>query len=115
MGYGIQRRKWQAAGMAVLASALVVAGCGSAGGGQTENKTVGANVPANAAGGGSGSAGTVKVGALLTFTGPYAPLGESIRNGFELYLDEHHRQLGGRNAEVKYEDDQFDPQVALRK
>ncbi|ATY86569.1 ABC transporter substrate-binding protein [Kyrpidia spormannii] len=52
---------------------------------------------------------------ILSATGTFAPLTESIRNGFQLYLDQHNGMLGGRKVEIKFEDDQEDPQVALRK
>ncbi|WP_288008784.1 ABC transporter substrate-binding protein [Kyrpidia sp.] len=61
------------------------------------------------------SSDTLKVGMILSATGTFAPLTESIRNGFQLYLDQHNGMLGGRKVEIKFEDDQEDPQVALRK
>ncbi|MBX6394374.1 MAG: ABC transporter substrate-binding protein [Alicyclobacillaceae bacterium] len=63
----------------------------------------------------SAAAQTLKIGMIMSATGTFAPLTESIRNGFQLYLDEHNNMLGGRKVEIKFEDDQEDPQVALRK
>ncbi len=64
--------------------------------------------------GGGGGDEALKIGALLSFTGTFAKLAESIRNGFDLFIKENDGQLGGRPVEVLYEDDEGDPQVALR-
>ncbi len=58
---------------------------------------------------------TIKIGFVLSFTGPLAPLSEGIKQGFELFLEEHNGKLGGKNVELKFEDDEGNPQVALRK
>ncbi len=58
---------------------------------------------------------TIKIGVMLSFTGPYAPLAESVKNGFDLYLEENDNKLGGRNVEVIYEDDEGDQKQALSK
>lgn len=63
----------------------------------------------------NGSKEKIKIGILLSQTGTFAPLAESIKNGFDLYLEEHDNMLGGRNVEIVYEDDEANPQVALRK
>ncbi len=75
-------------------------GCGGGGGGGGQ--------------GGGGGDEALKIGALLSFTGTFAKLAESIRNGFDLFIKENDGQLGGRPVEVLYEDDEGDPQVALR-
>ncbi len=75
-------------------------GCGGGGGGGGQ--------------GGGGGDEALKIGALLSFTGTFAKLAESIRNGFDLFIKENDGQLGGRRVEVLYEDDEGDPQVALR-
>jgi branched-chain amino acid transport system substrate-binding protein len=77
-----------------------VTGCGGGGGGGGQ--------------GGGGGDEALKIGALLSFTGTFAKLAESIRNGFDLFIKENDGQLGGRPVEVLYEDDEGDPQVALR-
>lgn len=82
-----------------LAGAALLGAAGCGGGGES---------------GGGGGGESVRIGALLSSTGVYATLGESIRNGFELYLKENDGKLGGMDAEVLYEDDEGDPQVALR-
>ncbi|MCL6593945.1 MAG: ABC transporter substrate-binding protein, partial [Alicyclobacillus sp.] len=104
-------------GTAVLATGLFLAGCGSNGSSPPQGS---ANHPGTVnnspqAQGTAPAGGTFKIGAILSFTGPYAPLSDSIRNGFNLYVQQHHGMLGNEKVEVKYEDDQLDPQVALRK
>jgi branched-chain amino acid transport system substrate-binding protein len=58
---------------------------------------------------------TVKIGVILSSSGPFAALAENIKNGFELYLEQNNQTFGGKKVEVKYEDDEGNPQVALRK
>lgn len=58
---------------------------------------------------------TVKIGSILIFSGAFAELGENIRNGFELYLDQHDNKLGNREVEIIYEDSEGKPKTALRK
>lgn len=57
----------------------------------------------------------LKVGIMLSFTGPYAPLAEGVQNGFDLYLKQNDNKLGGREVEVIYEDDENDQKQALTK
>lgn len=61
------------------------------------------------------AAETIKIGFILSQTGTFAPLSEGIINGFNLYLDENDGMLGGKEVEIKVEDDEANPQVALRK
>ncbi|MCL6593623.1 MAG: ABC transporter substrate-binding protein [Alicyclobacillus sp.] len=105
---------WKTAGVALVASSLILAGCGSAGTSGNSSSSAGGGNNAVTANSG-GAAGTFKVGVILSFSGTFAPLSESIRNGFNLYLQQHNNMLGNYKVEVKYEDDQADPQVALRK
>lgn len=56
---------------------------------------------AGCTGGGPGSGSeTVKVGFVLPFSGTYSLLGESIRNGFKLRVDQLDGEIGG--SEVEY-------------
>lgn len=79
------------------AALLGITGCGADGGG-----------------GGQGGDEPIRIGAILTLSGPYAALGESIRNGMDLFLEQNDNQIAGREVEVRYEDGEGDPQVALR-
>jgi branched-chain amino acid transport system substrate-binding protein len=55
----------------------------------------------------------VKVGILVTLSGPGAVLGQQARDGFLLALKQHDGKLGGREAEVIVADDELKPDVAL--
>lgn len=76
------------------------AGCGGGGGGQGDE---------------SGDSESIKIGVLLSFSGPFATLSEGIKNGIELYLEQNGNKVGGRPVEISYEDDEGEPQPALRK
>ena len=56
---------------------------------------------------------TLKLGVLLPLSGPFEALGAYTREGLELYLKEHHNQLGGRPVTLDYGDDQNNPSVGL--
>lgn len=85
--------------VAVLAlGALVLSGCGSS---------------LDQSGGGGQSAGDVKIGLLIPLSGVYAPLGEDMRNGFQLYLDQHGGKLGGRAVKVVTADEGEGPQTGV--
>lgn len=57
--------------------------------------------------------GELKIGLLLTLSGPAAVLGEQARNGFMLALEEMDGELGGMSAEVIVVDDELKPDVAV--
>jgi branched-chain amino acid transport system substrate-binding protein len=57
----------------------------------------------------------IKIGAILSFSGTFAPLSESIKEGMELYFELQGNKIGNRPVTIKYEDDEANPQVALRK
>ncbi|TYB71100.1 ABC transporter substrate-binding protein [Nonomuraea sp. PA05] len=83
---------------AALALALALAGCAGSSLDQS---------------GGGPTGGTVKIGLLVPLSGVYAPLGEDMRNGFQLYLDQHGGKLGGRTAEVVSADEGEGPQTGV--
>ncbi len=56
--------------------------------------------------------GPVTVGLLVTLSGPGAVLGQHARDGFELYLKQHHGRLGGRDVNLVVVDDELKPDVA---
>lgn len=80
------------------AALLGAAGCGGGGGG-----------------GQGGGSGPIRIGALLAFSGPFAPLSESTRNGMDLFFEQNDNAIGDRPVEISYEDSEGNPQVALRK
>lgn len=57
----------------------------------------------------------VKVGVVLTLSGPSAVLGQQARNGLELALKDLGGKLGGREAELVVVDDELKPDVAVTK
>ncbi|MEB8386718.1 ABC transporter substrate-binding protein [Rhodobacteraceae bacterium KMM 6894] len=53
----------------------------------------------------------VKVGLILSLSGPGAVLGEEMRNGVDLAFEQLGGQLGGLDAELIFEDDQRKPDI----
>jgi branched-chain amino acid transport system substrate-binding protein len=90
---------------AIVACAVAVAmGCGSV---DTES--------AEDAGGGGAAAeqGPVKVGLVIPQSGVYAPLGEDMKAGWELYLSQHGGKLGGREVETVVADEGEGPDTGV--
>lgn len=61
------------------------------------------------------SAQSVKVGVMLTLSGPAAVLGQHARDGFNLGLKHLGGKLGGLNAELVVVDDELKPDVGVQK
>lgn len=59
------------------------------------------------------AAAPVKVGVLVTLSGPAAVLGQQVRDGVELALKQRHGMVGGRPAELVVVDDELKPDVAV--
>ncbi|HEX8167692.1 MAG TPA: ABC transporter substrate-binding protein [Beijerinckiaceae bacterium] len=57
----------------------------------------------------------VKVGIIVTLSGPAATLGQQARDGFNLAVKEMGGKFGGRDAEVVVVDDELKPDVAVTK
>src|SRR5947209_5229426 len=57
----------------------------------------------------------VRVGVLVTLSGPPAILGQQIRNGFQLAVKNLEGKLGGREVELIVADDELKPDVAVSK
>ena len=57
----------------------------------------------------------LKVGLLLTLSGPSAVLGQQARDGFNLAVKDMGGKLGGREVEVIVVDDELKPDVAVTK
>ncbi len=91
--------------VAAAAVALATAACGGSslsGGGGTSG---------GAAGGGGGD--SVKIGLVVPLSGVYAPLGEDMKNGFQLYLDQHANKLGGKTVNLVTADEGEGPQTGV--
>jgi branched-chain amino acid transport system substrate-binding protein len=57
----------------------------------------------------------LKIGVLVTLSGPPAVLGQQARNGFQLGVKQLGGKLGGRDTEVIVQDDELKPDVAVTK
>ena len=55
------------------------------------------------------TAGPIKVGFMLPYTGTFASLGNMIESGFKLYVQEQGNKLGGREIQYFKVDDESDP------
>ncbi len=58
---------------------------------------------------------TVKIGVVTTLSGPAASLGQQLRDGFQLALDQSGGKLGGMAVELTVLDDELKPDVAVTK
>jgi len=71
---------------------------------------------ASACGGASGvgSDGPLKIGAVLSLTGAYAPSAEYVEEGYKLWAKEVNADggIGGRKVQLVFRDDQSDPATA---
>ncbi|MEW6640266.1 MAG: ABC transporter substrate-binding protein [Pseudomonadota bacterium] len=57
----------------------------------------------------------LKIGMVTSLSGPFTALGESMRAGLQLFLDENKGALAGRAVEFIVEDDQAKPDEGVRK
>jgi branched-chain amino acid transport system substrate-binding protein len=57
----------------------------------------------------------VKIGLMVTLSGPSAVLGQQARDGFQLALKDLGGKFGGREVEVVVADDELKPDVAVTK
>jgi branched-chain amino acid transport system substrate-binding protein len=61
------------------------------------------------------STGPIRLGVLLPYSKVYQQLGEDITSGMTLYFESAGFKAGGRSITMIREDEEIDPQVALRK
>lgn len=76
---------------------------------------LGAGIALGAAIGTASLAEDMKVGIVVTLSGPPAALGQQIVDGFQLAVEQNQGMLGGRTVEMIVEDDELKPDVALLK
>jgi branched-chain amino acid transport system substrate-binding protein len=57
----------------------------------------------------------LRIGFIAPLTGIFAQIGKDMRNGFQMYLDEHHNKLGGADVKFVVEDNQGKPDAAVTK
>lgn len=63
----------------------------------------------------AGAAEKVRVGVLMTYSGPYATYADNVEKGMQLYLELHRERLGGLELEMIRRDDTGpNPDVAKR-
>src|SRR5699024_10076104 len=84
------------AGLAVfgMATAAACGGC-SLGGGSSDDAIE----------------GEVKIGLLVPQSGVYKPLGDDMKNAFELYLDQNDGKLGGHDVDLRIADEGETPET----
>jgi branched-chain amino acid transport system substrate-binding protein len=100
-------------GAGAVAAASMLAACGASGapaGGAPQ--PAGATVAPAAAAAGSG---TLKIGLLSGFSGPYAAFGPDMANSADLFLEQHNGLVGGLKVTMIQEDEGATPQEALLK
>lgn len=104
----MRKIKWKFIGAMLLLIMMILSGCGNSGGSGDASQEGNASQ-------GDASEEKLKIGFILSDSGTFAPLSENIKNGFKLYLEQNDNKLGGREVELIFEDDEANPQVALRK
>src|SRR6187549_1521059 len=57
----------------------------------------------------------LKIGVIVTLSGPAAALGQQVRDGFALAVKDMGGKLGGRDVEVVVADDELKPDGAVSK
>src|SRR6201984_577949 len=57
----------------------------------------------------------VKIGVIVTLSGPAAALGQQVRDGFALAVKDLGGKMGGRDVEVTVVDDELKPDAAVTK
>ena len=103
-------------GAGAVAVASVLAACGA--NQPSAAPAAGAPKPAGqtaAPGVTSAGSGTLKIGLLSGFSGPYAAFGPDMANCAALFLEQHDGLVGGLKATVIQEDESATPQEALLK
>lgn len=89
--------------MGVAGAAALLPGCGGAFG----------NGSGAGGSGGDGGGGRVKVGLLIPQAGVYAPLGEDMRQGWDLWLEQNGGSFGDHEVETVVADEGEGPQTGV--
>lgn len=82
----------------LAAASLLTASCGGG--------SLSADTPA-------GASEEVKIGLVVPASGVYEPLGVDMKRGFELYLDQHEGQLGGKKVDIVEADEGEGPDTGV--
>jgi len=107
--------KKQVIAIILLVLMLIVSACGNSSGSGSSGGSSGAASGGKSGSGSGANPETVKIGVLMTLTGPAAAIGEGNMRGLELFLEKHNYQFGNKKVELVVEDDTNNPQIALRK
>ena len=99
----MRKNKFKFMGILLILVVMILSACGNSGGSSDSGESS------------DGSKEKLKIGFILSDSGTFAPLSENIKNGFKLYLEQNGNKLGDREVELIFEDDEANPQVALRK
>ncbi|MBN9113687.1 MAG: ABC transporter substrate-binding protein [Pseudonocardia sp.] len=83
------------------AATPVLAACGSSVGGGSAGST------------GGGATGPVKVGLVIPQSGVYAALGTDMQRGWDLWLSQHDKKIGGRDVTTIVADEGENPQTGV--
>jgi branched-chain amino acid transport system substrate-binding protein len=67
----------------------------------------------SSAGGGGAGGGSVKIGLILPQAGVYTPLGVDIKNGWQLWLDQHGGKIGNRTVQTVTADEGEGPDTGV--
>src|SRR5688572_24140 len=103
---GLFRRRLPATlGTAVLTLAMAACGGGSLGG--DEGGGGGGD------GGGGGGGGTIKVGLVIPQAGVYTPLGEDMKQGWDLWLEQNDGKMGDYEVETVVADEGEGPDTGV--
>jgi branched-chain amino acid transport system substrate-binding protein len=76
---------------------------------------LGLSMAAGLIGLGTAAVAEVKIGMIVTLSGPPAALGQQAVDGFQLALEQLDGKLGGEETTLVIEDDELKPEVALSK
>ena len=102
-------------GAGVVAIAPLLAACSSAAPTAQAPASGSQPAPTSATAAASGNSGTLKIGLLSGFSGPYAAFGPDMASAIDVFLDKHNGMIGGLKATVIKEDEGAVPQDALNK
>src|SRR5690625_1440392 len=113
-------KKWFTFSFILLLSLVILVACG---GGGEDDTTAGDDTDSSestesAENGDSDASGdTLKIGVVTTLSGPDGEIGKEMVDGIEIAVDEVNEQDGilGKQIELVIEDDEGEPDVAIRK
>src|SRR5437879_3279940 len=102
-------------GAGVVAIAPLLAACSSAAPNAQAPAGAGQPGPTSPPAAVNGNGGTLKIGLLSGFSGPYAAFGPDMASAIDVFLDKHNGMIGGLKATIIKEDEGAVPQDALNK